>query len=463
MYRISDNVVKAILRKGRIYEVGGAVRDSLLNLPIRERDYLVSGIPYNELSVILKSYGKVDLVGRSFGVIKFTQSQGGSKYTFDIALPRKEYSTGVGHKDFEVAFDPFLNIEDDLTRRDFTINAMARPLDGGELVDPLGGVIDLKKKMIRMASPNSFPEDPLRMLRAIQFAARLKFEIEAETLMAIANNVKLISTISTERISEELNKLMVLADTPSIGFRIMQKTGLMKEILPELEDTVGIEQPGGYHAHNVFEHTLYAIDNAPRSLRIRLAAMFHDITKPQAKRQTEDGATFYGHEKTGARRASKIMKKLRYSNDLIDDVHILVERHMFTIPATDKGLRRLIRRVTPELIFDLLELRRADIVAQGKGGNYDDIDEFEDRIRHELEQQPPFHIKDLALNGDDVMNLFNIPQSPLVGEALNYLLEKVLDEPQDNVREKLIEFASSYLANRKNENKINDNQLEKTE
>lgn len=454
MCNISDKVIRVILQKGRIYKVGGAVRDSLLQRPVKERDYLVSGIPYQELSAILKDYGKVDLVGRSFGVIKFTQMHGDNKYTFDIALPRKEFSTGVGHKDFEVSFDPYLKIEEDLTRRDFTINAMALPLDGGELIDPLGGLVDLHNKIIRMVSPNSFPEDPLRMLRAVQFAARFKFIIEPVTFEAIKEHAGLIDTISPERVAEELNKLLIQADEPSEGFRIMQSSGLLKHVLPELEMTVGVDQPGGYHAYDVFEHTLRAIDAAPRSLRIRLAAMFHDIAKPQAKQLVEDGATFYGHEKTGARKATKIMRRLRYSNEITGDVYILIERHMYTVPETDKGLRRLIRRVTPELIFDLLELRRADIIAQGRGGTGEDVDDFEKRIRAELEKQPPFSVKDLALNGDDVMALYGIPQSRLIGDVLNYLLEKVLDEPADNTREKLMEFAQSYLANRNNENNI---------
>ncbi len=456
MCNISDTVIKAILQKGRIYEVGGAVRDSFLKRPVKERDYLVSGIPYQELSAILKNYGKVDLVGRSFGVIKFTQARGEKRYTFDIALPRKEFSTGVGHKDFEVSFDPFLKIEDDLTRRDFTINAMALPLDGGKLIDPLGGLVDLQNQLIRMVSPNSFPEDPLRMLRAIQFAARLRFKVEPKTFEAIKEHAHLIDSVSPERIAEELNKLLLLADEPSEGFRIMQSSGLMKHFLPELETTVGVDQPGGYHAYDVFEHTLRAIDAAPRSLKIRLAAMFHDIAKPQAKQLTEDGATFYGHEKISARKALKIMRRLRYSNEIIDDVYLLVDRHMYTVPGTDKGLRRLIRRVTPELIFDLLELRRADIVAQGKGGTGEDVNEFEVRIREELEKQPPFSVTDLAINGDDVMELFSVPQSKLVGDILDYLLEKVLDEPADNTRDKLTEFARSYMANRGNENKTTD-------
>ncbi len=455
MCKLSDTVVSDILRKGRIYEVGGAVRDGLLKraVPAEDRDYLVCGIPYQELSHILKLHGKVDLVGKSFGVIKFTEFRGADRYTFDISLPRREYSTGVGHRDFDISFDPDLKVEDDLIRRDFTINAMALTMDSHELIDPLNGRIDLENRLIRMVSRQAFLEDPLRMLRAIQFAARLEFEVEPETMGAIAENAPLIKSVSAERIAEELNKLFIRAEKPSLGFRLMQKTGLLKEILPELAACVGVTQPGGYHKYDVFEHTLHTIDAAPRKLTLRLAAMFHDITKPQAKREVEDGATFYGHEKTGSRIAARIMRRLRYSNELINDVSVLVDRHMFTTDVTDKGRRRLIRRVGTELIFDLLDLRRADVEAQGMGGKTDDVDRFEKEIRDEIDRKPPFTLKDLALGGNDIMEVFAIPQSPLIGEVLNYLMEKVLDRPEDNSREKLLEFSRSFLANKTNNKK----------
>ncbi len=453
MCRISDSVVAAILKKGRIYEVGGAVRDSLLNRTINpeDRDYLVCGVPYQDLSNILKEHGRVDLVGRSFGIIKFTQFRNkDKKYTFDIALPRREYSTGVGHRDFAVDFDPEISIEDDLTRRDFTINAMALALDDAALIDPLGGKTDLENKKIRMVSEKAFLEDPLRMLRAIQFAARFEFGIEEKTYKAIAENSALINTVSVERISDELNKMLTLAAKPSIGFRLMNETGLLEQILPELSLTVRVDQPGGYHAYDVFEHTIRTVDASPLDLTVRLAALFHDITKPRAKRLTETGATFYGHESTGAEVAKSVLKRLRYSTEIIKNVMVLVERHMFTTDVTDKGLRRLVRRVGTDLIFDLLDLRRADVEAQGMGGTTDDVDEFERQIHEELDRKPPFSVKDLAIDGNDLMEKFSLPESPVIGDILNYLIEKVLDEPSDNTEKKLYEFAGSYLANRKN-------------
>ena len=448
MNKLSDKAIEAILTKGRIYEVGGAVRDRYLDLekPIKDRDYLVTGIPYDELTSLLRKHGRVDLVGRSFGVIKFTQFKHDKPQTFDIVLPRREISTGKGHKDFKVDFDPALRVEDDLARRDFTINAMAVSLESDELIDPLGGLADIRNRQIRMTSPSSFEEDPLRMLRAVQFAARFEFLIEPETYKAICRHAALINSVSPERIADELIKLITLAEHPSEGFRLMQTSGLLKEIIPELESCVGVDQPGGYHKYDVFEHTIRCVDACGRSLRLRLAALFHDITKPLAKRVDESGdkATFYGHEVSGARTAQRVLERLRFPKDLIAQVSTLVERHMFTTDVTDKGLRRLVRRVGVDLVFDLLDLRRADVIAQGMGGTTEDVDQFEANIRAELDRKPPFSFSDLAIGGARLMEMFDLPPSRAVGEILDYLMEQVLDDPTQNTVEGLESLAREY-------------------
>ena len=457
---LNEDVIKKILERGKIYEVGGAVRDKYISaiLPDKDKDYLVTGIPMDDLCSLLAKFGKVDLVGKSFGVIKFLphSAEGGSasgrkKYdsenVFDIALPRKEYSTGPGHKDFKVEFDHNLRVEDDLSRRDFTINAMAEDLSTKKLVDPLEGKKDIKKRLIRITNPNSFRDDPLRMLRAVQFAARFEFELEEQTYQSLCENVDLISTVSAERIQEELNKLLLKAKYPSTGFRLMKKTGLLQKILPELESGIGVDQPGGYHAYDVFEHAIQTVDYAPRELVIRLAALFHDVSKPECRELTQDGSTFYGHDKKGARVTKRILERLRYSNEIIEKVTLLVDKHMFTTGVTDKGVRRLIRKMGTELVFSLLDLRRADVVAQGKGGNTKDVDELEEKIRLELERKPPFGLKDLEVNGNDIMNKFNLQPSPLVGQILNHLLEMVLDDPDLNKKAVLLKEAEIFLKN----------------
>ncbi len=459
MFRLKDLITDEILKRGKIYEVGGVVRDRIISpvLPDKDTDYLVCGIPMEELISLLAKFGKVDLVGKSFGVIKFTPKKKYSEEeepkTFDIALPRKEYSTGAGHKDFNVEFDHNLKVGDDLYRRDFTINAMAFDLQTGKLLDPLQGKKDIKNRLIRMTNPDSFKDDPLRMLRGIQFAARFEFEIEKETYKSLCENAHLIKTVSAERIQEELNKLLTRAKYPSTGFRLMHNTGLLKEILPELEACVGVEQPGGYHEYDVFEHTLLTVDSAPRDLIIRLACLFHDISKPQAKALTEDGATFYGHEKKSSRTVKNVLTRLRYSNEIISTVTLLVDKHMFTMGVTDKGLRRLINKVTPEHIFELLEVRRADIVAQGKGADGKDVDEFEKWVKLEIEKKPPFGLKDLKINGDIIMEKFGLSPGPPVGKVLNHLLEKVLDEPEFNEEDLLLKEAEEFLRKHKAFNK----------
>ena len=443
-----------MLESGRIYEVGGAVRDRYLlrTATRKDYDYLVTGITYDDLTRILGRFGRVDLVGRSFGVIKFTQRIEGDQHTFDIALPREEFSTGSGHRDFSVTFDPDLGVEEDLRRRDFTVNAMAIELDSGELIDPLGGMVDLKKRQLRIVYDESFRDDPLRMLRAVQFAARFEFDIEPATLESLRSSVDLIRTVTPERIAEELNKLMIRADAPSIGFKLMQSTGLLHHIIPELEACVGVDQPGGYHAYDVFEHSMRIIDACPTgNLGLRMAALFHDINKPQAKRIVENGATFYGHEVIGAKTARDVLMRLRYSNELIDEVSLLVDRHMFTTDVTDKGVRRLIRKLGQELVFDLLDLRRADVIAQGMGGTTEDVDELEERIRQQIAYQPPFGLSDLAVDGRMIMELLSIEPGPEVGRVLDHLMEKVLDDPECNTREQLESFAREFYQNNTDE------------
>ncbi len=459
MCSISQQTIDDILSAGKIFEVGGAVRDRMLDFkaPVKDRDYLVTGIPYESLSDILKKHGRVDLVGRSFGVIKFTQFRHDEQFTFDITLPRKEISTGDGHGDFLVDFDPSLPVEEDLKRRDFTINAMAKDLDSELLIDPLGGEVDLKNKQIRMISKESFKEDPLRIVRAVQFASRLEFEIEEKTLKALTENIELVKTVSLERISEELQKMLVLSKRPSVGLRLMQKTGLLDLLLPDLAACVGVDQPGGYHKYDVFEHTMHIIDEVQPILRLRLAAMFHDINKPQCKRIVEGGATFYSHEIHGSKTASRVLKHYRFPHETIDDVCTLVERHMFTTDVTDKGLRRLLRRIGDPLIFELLDLRRADVVAQGMGGITDDVDRFEADIRAEIDRKPPLSVSDLAIDGYRIMKMFKIKGGPVIGRILDHLMEMVLDDPSQNNELTLETSAREYYENEMQNEDIESN------
>ncbi|MBD3217846.1 MAG: HD domain-containing protein [candidate division Zixibacteria bacterium] len=455
MQGLSEKVVDEILKYGNLYEVGGCVRDSLLGMGIAEkdRDYLVTKIEFEKLVEVLEKYGHVDLVGKSFGVIKFTASNNGAeRITYDIALPRSEFSTGIGHRDFKVDFDHTLPIEEDLKRRDFTINAIARNLRDDKLVDPYGGQQDLKYGLIRMLTANTFEDDPLRMLRAVQFAARFDFEIEPQTFEAIRQNAGLINTVTAERIQEELNKLLTRSKKPSRGFILLDQTNLLKIILPELAVGIGVDQPGGYHAHDVFLHSLYTVDELPQdNLSLRLAGLLHDIAKPHTKRVKEGKAHFYGHDQQGSDIAKEVLRRLRYSNQIIKDVQTLIKSHMFTSEMSDKGVRRLIKRVGLDNVFDLLELRRADVRAQGMGNTTPEIDELEERVRGELEEKVPLGVKQLAIDGNDLMEEFDLSPSPMVGEILSCLLEIVLDYPEKNHKEELIQQARVFLREKERE------------
>ncbi len=444
-----ESLTEKIIREGgKIYEVGGPVRDSLLgNKSPKDLDLLVCGIPLSKLKSILQKFGDINLVGQAFGVIKFKPRDADS--VLDISLPRKEKSTGTGHRDFDIDFDHSISIEDDLLRRDFTINAMARELPSGNLIDPFGGKIDLENRLLRIVSPASFTDDPLRILRGIQFAARFELTVEANTLDEMKKHASLVESISPERIAEELNKLLEKAEKPSAGFRLMNQIGLLNYILPELAQTVGVEQPGGYHRWDVFEHTLHVVDEAPRKLTVRLAALFHDLGKPATRQLIESGATFYGHDKLGKKLAINALKRLRYSNDIIDQVRILVDKHMFSERAGDKGIRRLISNVGQNLIFDLISLRRADTIAQGMGQTTESIDEFEVKIKSEIDKKQPFGLADLALNGNDLKEKFGLEEGVIIGQVLNYLLDKVLDEPQANTKDELLTLSGDFLRKRR--------------
>lgn len=448
-YALPPDIVANILEVGKLYEVGGSVRDSLIDPDVesKDRDYLVTGIPLDDLIAILRPFGRVDVVGKSFGVIKFTPT--GSDSTFDIAIPRTEKSTGTAHRDFEVAYDPGLSVEVDLKRRDFTINAMAREIPSGRIIDPCEGQRDIEKNIIRIVFPGAIEEDPLRILRGAQFAARFEFRIESETLRLMKEDVLLLKSVSPERMAEEINKMLLKADKPSIGFRYLLEIGALDLIFPELIECIGVDQPGGYHKWDVFDHTMVCVDNAPRRLVVRLAALFHDVGKPQTRELIEDGATFYGHDRLSTKITAEALRRLRYSNEIIEQVSKLVSRHMFSDRAGEKGIRRLIKAVGTELIYDLLDLRRADIIAQGMGQDPSEVNEFEARVTEEIEQKAPFGLKDLAVNGDGIKSQFGISEGPLIGQVLNDLLEMVLDDPSANTRERLLLRAKEFLGQKR--------------
>jgi tRNA nucleotidyltransferase (CCA-adding enzyme) len=449
-----DARLAAVLPSGSLHAVGGRVRDELRALiegfeyTPKDLDYVVTGVGLDELTARLREIGKVDLVGAAFAVAKLTVDG----LTVDVALPRRERSTGHGHRAFEVQSGPEIPLEDDLARRDFRMNMIARALPGGELVDPYGGEADIRAHRIDILTRLAFEEDPLRMLRAAQFAARFTYGLTDKTRAAMRGAAEFVSTVAPERIHDELQKLFELAPRPSIGLRILAETGVLERIWPELLEGVGVDQ-NEWHAYDVWEHNLATVDaTPPGDTTLRLAALLHDIGKPR----TKDGPHFYRHEHVGAEMAVEMMRRLRYSNERTATVEHLVRQHMYTHDPdlSDAAVRRFIRRIGPEHLRQQFALRHADIAGSGLPKRDDSNERFEARIWQEVEREPPFTLADLAISGDDVIatmiaHKFAPPGyrgDARVGAALQWLFEQVTDRPERNEREVLLALLDGYLA-----------------
>ncbi len=434
-----------ITTRGALYLVGGSVRDALLVGEEKDRDFLVTGIAAGELAAILRRHGRVEVVGRAFGVIRFRPE--GADEIVDVALPRREVSTGPGHREFAVDCDPSLPVEADLGRRDFTMNAIAKEIPSGRIVDPFDGQADIAAKRIRMVFAGAFREDPLRMLRAVQFAARFGLAIEDQTLRALREDAPLARTVSPERIQEEMTKLLTLADEPSVGLRIARDAGLLAVLFPELAKIDGVAQPPEWHLHDVLEHSFRACDAAPRdNLTVRLAALLHDTGKADRRMEIVDEKTglprvvFYGHEDVSRIDARAVLERLRYPRALADRVDALIAAHMFDYHAgwSDAAVRRLVARVGRDAIGDLLALRRADQIGSGVPRDLPATEELRARIEAEFARQSALSVRDLAVNGEDVMRVLGVAPGRAVGRALAILLDEVLEDPSRNDRERLL-------------------------
>ncbi len=426
------------------YLVGGMVRDLLFGRESYDHDLVICHVPAAELEKLLEKYGKVNLVGKSFGVFKFMPEGREDGNFIDIALPRTEESWGTGgYKDFDVQSDPDLSIEDDLSRRDLTINAMAVNLKTGDLIDPFRGIKDLKEGIIRTVGrpEDRFREDRTRMLRAARFAAQLGFKIEEATYRAIKKNAANIEEAAADLKRDEFNKLIMSADARK-GVMLLHNLGLLGHLIWELEKGVGVAQNKN-HIYTVFDHGLRSLDYAAKngfSLEIRLAALLHDIAKPVTKQGEGPDATFYDHDIVGAKVVRKILKRLNYPNDVVDKVSHLVRYHMFYYSMgdiTDAGVRRFIARVGKEHIDDLIKLRMADRIGMGrpKAKPYKLV-ELEKRVK--LVQLDPISVKMLKVNGEDLMKELGLKPGPKFGLILNALLGEVLEDPKKNEREYLL-------------------------
>jgi poly(A) polymerase/tRNA nucleotidyltransferase (CCA-adding enzyme) len=448
------------------YIVGGCVRDYLRNVESEDWDVTTNAKPEEIMRIFPKSFYE----NRFLTVTVLTESENPRLKEIEITTFRKEAKyTDKRHPDF-VGFAKTL--QEDLARRDFTVNAMAIDIQNSKfkipnenlkfkIIDPFKGKEDLKQKIIRaVGDPKErFSEDALRMMRAVRFSVVLGegWQIEEKTKEAIKENAFLISTISKERVRDEFLKI-IMCERAAEGIERMRELSILKYIIPELEEGYKVAQ-NKHHIYDCYEHYLRSLDYAAKkgfNMYVRLAALFHDIGKPRTKKGEGPNATFYNHEVVGAKMTEEILKRLKFSKKDTEKIVKLVRYHLFYYNPGEVGessVRRLLRKVGKENIEELLQVRMADRIGSGvkKAEPY--------KLRHlrymiEKVSRNPISVKMLKVNGHDVMEILKIKPGPKVGQILYILLEKVIDDPKKNEKNFLKEEIKRL-------GKLSDEELEK--
>jgi tRNA nucleotidyltransferase (CCA-adding enzyme) len=417
---------------GQAWVVGGAVRDLLLDRPVNDWDLATDLVP----EVVSSLFRRTVEVGIRFGTVRVLSRDSDCEVT---TFRRDGLYTDARRPD-EVHFTG--SLEEDLVRRDFTINALAWDPVDDRIEDPAGGRTDLAARLVRAVGDpvDRFTEDGLRLLRAVRFSAQLDFDIEPATYRALLLCAPRLERISPERVREELDRLLQ-APRPSAALAVLHETGLLRRVLPELSACYGIAQ-NTHHAYDVFHHTLAAVDAVPPERRlVRLAVLFHDVGKPRTRGEKRGVTTFYAHQSAGRRLADQAFRRLRYPNEDRERVGHLVQHHMFHYRPewTDAAVRRFLRDVGDEHLDDLFALRAADSAGNGtRRRTAPELDELRRRIAVEVERRSALTVRDLAVNGHDLMLELGVAPGPELGHILHLLLEEVLDDPGRNEREALL-------------------------
>ncbi|MGV9855822.1 CCA tRNA nucleotidyltransferase [Streptomyces sp. NPDC003442] len=440
---VADDLARRFQQSGfRLALVGGSVRDALLGRLGNDLDFTTDARPDEVLKIVRPWADAVWDVGIAFGTVgcrKGMSPGSGSDQSFQIEITtyRSEAYDRTSRKP-EVSYGD--SIEEDLVRRDFTVNAMAVALPQKEFIDPHHGLEDLAARVLRTPGTpeESFSDDPLRMMRAARFAAQLDFEVAPEVVAAMTAMAERIDIVSAERVRDELNKL-ILADHPRKGLRLLVETGLADRVLPEVP-ALRLERDEHHRHKDVYEHSLTVLDQAidleteGPDLTLRLAALLHDIGKPKTRRFEKDGrVSFHHHEVVGAKMTRYRMTRLKYSNELIKDVSHLVELHLRfhgygTGEWTDSAVRRYVRDAGP-LLDRLHKLTRSDCTTRNRrkavalSRAYDGLEE---RIARLQEQEELDSIRP-DLDGNEIMKILGIPPGPQVGKAYKHLLELRLE------------------------------------
>ena len=430
------------------YVVGGSVRDAILGRPADDWDLATDARPDRLLAVFPGA-----VYENRFGTVAVRETD----QQHEVTTFRTDHDYADFRRPHRVEFGD--EVEPDLARRDFTVNAIAwgAPAPAVEagpaaegtpvpaLIDPFGGVADVHARRLRAVGEPAarFREDALRMVRAVRLAAVLEFDIDPPTFAAMRANAALAAHVSGERIAAELQKLL-LADRPSIGLRLMAASGLLEVVLPELAAQRGIAQ-NKVEGEDLFDHTMRTLDAAPPNRPVvRLAALLHDVGKPA----TLDEGPFRGHEVVGADIAQRLLDRLRFPKAATERVVHLVRNHMFTYESEwgDAGIRRFIQRVGAESIDDLFALREADNKGSGLPHDANDLADLRLRVEAELAAAVVLDRSRLAVHGDDLMSELGLPAGPHLGRMLDALLDRVIADPTLNDRATLLLLAESMLA-----------------
>lgn len=420
------------------YAVGGSVRDMLLGKDTHGWDFTTSATPEEILKVFPDSF-----CDNQFGTVGVKIRKPGTTDELEDIYEITTYRSEEGYKDHRHP-DKIVwgkSLTEDLSRRDFTVNAIA--FDGKQLIDPYNGQADLTDKLIRAVgvANERFAEDALRMMRAVRFAAVFGFAIEPETASAITTNASSLTKISAERIRDEFLKI-ISADHAADAILVLKNLGLLHYILPELEKAFATPQksPKRHHVYDVGTHSVEALRHCPSADPVvRLATLIHDLGKPATYRQLPDGViTFYNHEVVGTKIAREVAKRLRLSNKQFELLTTLVRWHQFSVDErqTDAALRRFIRRVGKENLDDILALRIGDRLGGGATETSWRLELYKKRLSDV--QKQPFTVADLAINGYDVMKVFDVKPGPIIGQVLDALFAEVEAGTLANERDMLL-------------------------
>ena len=410
----------------QIYLVGGAVRDGILDIETKDFDFTTNASSEDSIKMLNKNDYKTTEIGRAFGTIETTVGD----YSIHITTYREDkYNKDSRKPEIKTSGE----LETDLSRRDFTVNAIAYDINNSEIIDPHGGLKDLSEGLIRTpdTADISFSDDPLRMLRACRFVSTHGFTPNNELFKAISKNVERIEIVSTERIRDEFTKLLT-GKEPSLGLKAFVESGLSELIMPELNE-LKIEVDPKHHHKDVYEHTMVVLDRVSPTLVSRMSALLHDIGKPKTKGIENGKVHFRHHEVVGAKMSKKILKRLKYDNETIKKVSLLVENHLrphtFKMGWTDSAVRRYIIDAGG-LLEELNDLVRADITTKNKA-KYEEInkylDEMEERIKEVAEKEELSKLRP-PISGDEIMDMFDLEPGPSVGVIMKALYEQRIND-----------------------------------